>query len=104
MNTKIQPNRDVTSQDEDKIKSENSILMALQDKRLLVDSNVVKNDVKTALSTLAGSLETVDDIGTLKEVQAYITSAINYIKAHQVTPHPFLCNKREPSTKHVKQQ
>ena len=83
---------------------EGLLLETLQDKTMLANIATVRKDVQRAISSLSGYLQKIDNIGTLKEIRSYITSAINLIRARQSIPQTFPATKTEPATKHVEKQ
>ena len=99
------PHPESTLEDE-RSKNEKSLVIALQDTDHLTDIAMLKKDVQTALLTLAGNIRTVEDVHTLREVRAYITSALNFIRAHNATSKSLLYSKKgppahQPATKRV---
>ena len=62
---------------------------------MLANIATVKKDVQRAISSLRCYLQKIDNIGTLKEIKSYITSAINLIRARQSIPQTFLATKTE---------
>lgn len=82
----------------------NTLLATLQDKALLSDASAVKSDVHTCILSLAGYIQTIDDIGILKEVKSRIISTINLIQANQQIPNLFPNTNLQPPTTHVDRQ
>lgn len=64
----------------------NTLLAILQDKAFLSDASAVKSDVHTCILSLQGYIQTIDDIGILKEVKSRIIPTINLIQANQQIP------------------
>ena len=82
----------------------NTLLATLQDKALLSDASAVRSDVHTCILSLAGYIQTIDDIGILKEVKSRIISTINLIQANQQIPNLFPNTNLQPPTTHVDRQ
>ena len=59
------------------------------------DTTIVRNNVQTALLSLAGYIQSVEDVTVLKELKSQILSAVNFIKASTSTP--FLSTQNLPA-------
>ena len=66
------------------------------------DTTIVRNNVQTALLSLAGYIQSVEDVTVLKELKSQIFSAVNFIKASTSTP--FLSTQNLPATAHIQKQ
>ena len=91
-----------SSQGENEEKS--ILLTTLQDETLLSDASAIKSDVHTTILSLAGHIQTISDIGILKEVKSRIISTINYIQANDQIPKLFPNTKLQPATTHIDRQ
>ena len=83
---------------------ETSLLLKLQEKTQLSDIAVLRKEVQTQLSGLAGQLHLVQDTETLKDVRSYITSAMNLLKARKHLENSFPITKKEPANKLIAQK
>ena len=79
---------------------ETSLLLKLQEKTQLSDIAVLRKEVQTQLSGLAGQLHLVQDTETLKDVKSYISSAMNLLKARKHLANSFPITKKESANKH----
>ena len=52
------------------------------------DVSIVRKEVQTTLLSLAGQMNSIDDVIILKEIKSRILSAINFLKARKTIPFP----------------
>ena len=97
-----EPNNDLNNSPTEKV-GQHFLLSTLGNSTLL-NCNVIRNEVKTALLSLAAHVENTDDSITLREVKSRIMSTINFIKAKQAMMTSFPNAGAQPATTHIAKQ
>ena len=95
---------EASQQNDSMVQQATPLLKNLQEKTQLCNITVLRKEIQKQLFSLAGQLEFVCDIETLKDVRLYAFSAMNLIKARKNLTKSFPIDKNEPSNKLIEQQ